>query len=133
MLAKKHRLNLSSSNNSEVFNFQSSKRFLTNCLIFYFQQNQLGTLRVAAIAPKRLFNKASQRNLHRRLIYNLLREKIKQISETQNVNIFNKDLDLVIVYKHQKITKEQIKEDLNLFFLAYDRKHKSLKKNNENL
>lgn len=124
MLAKKHRLNLSSTNEGNKFDFQSSERFLTNHLIFYFQQNHLETLRVAAIAPKRIFNKASQRNLHRRLIYNFLREKISQINKAQNINFFNESLDLVIVYKQQKFTQENIKEDLDSFFLKYDQRCK---------
>lgn len=115
MLAKKYRLNLSLKTDNQGFNFHSSKRFFSDNFIIYFQQNDSLKLRVAALAPKRLFPKASRRNYCRRLIYNLLEEKAQELNKSAKVNLFKENLDLVVVFKQKDFVLEQLKEDLNLF------------------
>jgi RNase P protein component len=110
MLAKKNRLNLSLTENQEIFS--STKRLLTENLIIHYQKNK-SFLRVAAIAPVRLYAKAAQRNYHRRLLYNLI-IKIDQEERAQNKkNIFEKKIDLIIVYRKKCSNLEKLKKELD--------------------
>ena len=120
MLAKKNRLNLSEEKNSRLFS--SSERFSTNSLLFYYRTND-SWLRVSAIVPSKLFNKASQRNKKRRLIYNLINKIAKKSTETKKQDLLKEKLDLIIVYKTSNIKEKNIEKDLNLFL------EKNIKKN----
>jgi len=123
MLAKNTRLNLSVEENSQMFD--SSQRFFTNDLLFYYRPNKT-SLKIAALAPIRLFSKASQRNEKRRLIYNLINEIAKELNKTKKLDLLKIKLDLIIVYKSKKAEEEIIKKDLDLFF-------KKVLKDNETL
>ncbi len=116
MLAKKHRLNLSLAIDDDGFDFQKSKRLLTKNLIVYHQRNNLSLLRVAALAPSRLFPEATRRNYCRRLIYNLIREKAKELDKNATKNIFKESIDLVIVYKNTGFSPADLKNDLDIIF-----------------
>ena len=120
MLAKKNRFNLSEEKNSRLFS--SSERFSTNSLLFYYRTDD-SWLRVSAIAPSKLFNKASQRNKKRRLIYNLINKIAKKSTETKKQDLLKEKLDLIIVYKTSNIKEKNIEKDLNLFL------EKNIKKN----
>lgn len=120
MLAKKNRFNLSEEKNSRLFS--SSERFSTNSLLFYYRTND-SWLRVSAIVPSKLFNKASQRNKKRRLIYNLINKIAKKSTETKKQDLLKEKLDLIIVYKTSNIKEKNIEKDLNLFL------EKNIKKN----
>ena len=116
MLAKKHRLNLSLAIDNDGFDFQKSKRLLTNNLIVYYQHNNLSLLRVAALAPSRLFPKATKRNYCRRLIYNLIREKADELNKGAAKNIFKEGVDIVLVYKKTGFSPTDLKKDLDIVF-----------------
>ena len=116
MLAKKHSLNLSLAIDNNGFDFQKSQRLLTKNLIVYYQHNNLSLLRVAALAPSRLFPEATKRNCCRRLIYNLIREKAKELDENIAKNIFEESVDVVLVYKKKDFSPADLKKDLDVVF-----------------
>jgi ribonuclease P protein component len=123
MLAKKHRLNLSIAENSQLFS--KSERFSTDNLLFYYQTNQ-SCLKVAALAPSRLYKKASERNQKRRLIYQLI-EQIDQEHKTRaEKDLLSLCLDLIIVYKKNKTKTKDLENELKIFF-------DKIVKNNETL
>lgn len=117
MLAKKHRLNLSLAIDNNGFDFPKSKRLLTENLIVYYQHNNLSFLRVSALAPSRLFPKATKRNYCRRLIYNLIREKADELNKSAAKNIFKESVDVVLVYKKKDFSIIDLKKDLDVVFL----------------
>lgn len=123
MLAKKHRLNLSIAKNSQLFS--KSERFSTDNLLFYYRANH-SFLKVSALAPTRLFSKATTRNQKRRLIYRLINQINKEYRLTSKTDLLNTSLDLIIVYKKNKATIEDLEKDLRLFF-------DKISKNNETL
>jgi RNase P protein component len=123
MLAKKNRLNLSVRKNSQLF--ESSKRLTTDNLLFYYRSNQLW-LRISVIAPTRLFAKAYQRNKNRRLIYNLINEIRKDFQKTQQQDLYNKNIDVVVVYKKIGATAATIKGELLTFFKKISKHHETL-------
>lgn len=116
MLAKKHRLNLSLAIDDNGFDFQKSKRLLTENLIVYYQYNNLSLLRVAALAPSRLFPEATKRNYCRRLIYNLIREKANELDKDAAKNIFKENVDVVLVCKKTGFSPADLKKDLDVVF-----------------
>lgn len=126
MLAKKNRLNLHLSENNQMFKDGFNQRLVENNLIFFYRPNK-SRLRVAAIAPSRLFPKAHQRNNHRRLIYNLINQQIKQIEKTYKKDLLQEKADLIIVYKNQDFKEKELERDLISFL------NKILVKKNETL
>lgn len=126
MLAKKNRLNLFLPKNKNMFYFGQSQRFVANNLLFIYRPNKC-CLRVAAIAPSRLFLKAHQRNKLRRQIYNMINQQVKMIKKTKKTNLLQERLDLIVVYKKKDFEVENLKKDFLDFF------NKTLLKNNEAL
>ncbi|HOI04874.1 MAG TPA: ribonuclease P protein component [Candidatus Woesebacteria bacterium] len=123
MLAKKHRLNLSVAENSQLFT--KSERFSTENLLFYYRTNQ-SHLKVAALAPTRLFNKAAERNHSRRLIYQLINQINRDHKIITKTNLLELKLDLIIVYKNNKAKSEEIAKELKLFFDQILKKYEAL-------
>jgi ribonuclease P protein component len=119
MLAKKHRLNLSLVENSQMFRGDSSQRFLSKNLLFYYRSNKVG-LKVSALTPSRIFPKAHQRARFRRLLYNLIIQKNKEMKNNKQESLFNKNIDLIIVYKNDSFEESELREDLNTFFEKYE-------------
>jgi ribonuclease P protein component len=114
MLAKKHRLNLTLTENSQMFKSGLSQQYVGKDLLFYYRPNKSG-LKTTALAPSRLFPKAHQRNHHRRLLYNLIIKKNKEMLEVKKESLFNKNFDLIIVYKNRDFKVSGLEEDLNTF------------------
>jgi len=119
MLAKKHRLNLALTENSQMFRAGLSQQFAGENLLFYYRPNN-GGLKIAAIAPSRIYPKAHQRNHYRRLLYQLIVEIDKEIKELKKPSLFDKDLDLIVVYKKQDFVESDLKKDLITFFRKYE-------------
>jgi len=113
MLAKKHRLNLSIAKNSQLFS--EGERFSTDNFLFYYRVNQ-SSLKVSALAPTRLFNKATERNQKKRLIYQLINQINEEHKLTGKTDLLSISLDLIIVYKKNKTIAEDLEKDLRLFF-----------------
>ena len=114
MLAKKHRLNLTLTENSQMFKGGLSQQIKGKKLLFYYRSNKVG-LRIAALAPSRIFPEAYQRNHHRRLLYNLIIKKNKKMIEAKKETLFNKNIDLIIIYKNRDFKISDLEEDLNIF------------------
>ena len=123
MLAKQHRLNLSVAENSQLF--AQSERFSTTNLLFYYRTNQ-SFLKVAALAPTRLFNKATERNQQRRLVYQLIDKLNQDRQKIIKTDLLNLDVDLIIVYKNNKVKAEDLEKDLKLFFNQLLKNHEAL-------
>lgn len=105
MLSKKHRLNLSTAENSQLFS--KSERFSTDNLLFYYQSNR-SYLKVSAVTPTRLFNKATERNQKRRLIYQLINQINNEFKKKEKPSLLELNLDLIIVYKkHKALAKDK--------------------------
>jgi hypothetical protein len=51
------------------------------------------------------------------LIYNLIRKKAVELSETANINLFEENIDLMIVYKKKDFSAEELKKDLDTTLL----------------
>lgn len=114
MLAKKHRLNLTLTENSQMFKSGLNQQIRGEKLLFYCRPNKVG-LRIAALAPSKIFPEAHQRNRHRRLLYNLIIKKNKEMIEVKKETLFNKNVDLIIVYKNRDFKISDLEEDLNTF------------------
>jgi ribonuclease P protein component len=119
MLAKKHRLNLSLAENSQMFNIGGSDRFKSKNLLFYCRKNE-DNLRVAALAPSRMFPKAHQRIYYKRLLYNLIKKRIEELKKSNKKDWFKKNIDLIVVYKNKDFEKKNLEDDLNIFFDKYE-------------
>jgi ribonuclease P protein component len=118
MLAKKYRLNLTLTENSQMFKSGLSQQFTGKSLLFYYRPNKT-KLKIAALAPSRIFPKAYQRNRYRRLLYNLIIKKNKEMSGAGKYNLFDKKIDLIIVYKDRNFKNSDLEEDLNKFLEKY--------------
>ena len=111
MLKKKHRFNLGNEFNAEIFKLGAARFFKTKYFLIYLRNNE-ECLKMAAVAPKRLFKKAVERTKARSLLYLLIEEIFKE----QNQD-FNFKKDLVIVYRvlAKKSEKDKMKADLSQF------------------
>jgi ribonuclease P protein component len=94
MLAKKHKLNLKFNQNREVL--RSPLKFKTNSfqLSYDFQGSATESAKVAVMAPKRIFAKASWRNNLRRKFYEALPKELLEINSLRLiVNITRQQAD----------------------------------------
>jgi len=114
MLAKKYRLNLTLAENSLTFKSGLSQLFVSKNLLFYHRPNKSG-LKTTALAPSRLFPDAYQRNHHRRLLYNLIIKKNKEMMKIEKESLFDKNIDLIVVYKNSNFKESDLEGDLNKF------------------
>ena len=128
MLAKKHRLNLSNKENQVMFERGSSNFFSGRKVIFYERDNQVISreeqkelgLRVAALAPKRLFVKATARTRARRHLYLALEEVLKDLEQKQIINAKSLHYDLILVLKVRVFTQEDLHSDILSAFKHYE-------------
>ena len=95
MLAKKHRLNLSSEENSSIFVKGSSQVFVSDFFLAYLRRNER-YLQASCLTPKAAINKAAHRNYIRRFMYSLLEENMI----SNGISLFDK-IDLVVVLKRK--------------------------------
>jgi len=116
MLAKKHRLNLSSLKNSSIFEKGQSLLIGSEFFLAYLRSNETG-LRVACLTPKAALSKATSRNFYRRFMYSLVEEQIRNLTLS-----FSLKNDLVFVLK-RKFSED--KNDLQKDFSALMQKIKT--------
>lgn len=120
MLSKRNRLNLSNKDNQVMFERGSSNFFSGQKLLFYERDNlemsreerkELG-LRVAALAPKRLFAKVTARTRARRQLYLALEEVLKDLERKQIIVGKSLHYDLILVLKARTFTQEDLHNDI---------------------
>ncbi len=109
MLNKKHRLNLSLSQNASIFEKKKSFFITSDFFLAYLRPNK-DNLRITCLTSKAALSKASSRNFYRRFIYLLAEEQI-----IDKVFDLNSGFDLVIVLKrHFTEDKNLLRKDFIL-------------------
>jgi len=120
MFSKKYRLNLSKKDNQRMFERGQSNFFSGQKLIFYERDNsslaneagkEIG-LRVAALAPKRLFPKAAARTRARRQLYQSFEQVTVSLEEKQALSSKSFHHDFIVVLKTRLFTQEELFADI---------------------